>query len=66
MKKMTLTNKILLGLLLGFVFGLILNKIPGGYIKDTLLLGGVLHVVGDGGTISICFFGSRDIIYGGC
>lgn len=53
MKKMTLTNKILLGLLLGFVFGLILNKIPGGYIKDTLLLGGVLHVVGNGFTSAI-------------
>ncbi len=53
MKKMTLTNKILLGLLLGFIFGLILNKVPSSYIKDTLLLGGVLHIVGNGFTSAI-------------
>ncbi|MEG2786694.1 MAG: dicarboxylate/amino acid:cation symporter [Romboutsia sp.] len=52
-KKMTLTSKILLGLLLGFLFGLILNQIPSNYIKDTLILGGVLKVLGSGFTSAI-------------
>lgn len=53
MKKITLTSKILLGLLLGFIFGLILNKVPASYIKDTLILDGVLKVVGNGFTSAI-------------
>ncbi|MGL5314177.1 MAG: dicarboxylate/amino acid:cation symporter [Peptostreptococcaceae bacterium] len=53
MKKMTLTSKILLGLLLGFIFGLILNQFPSNYIKDTLILDGVLKVVGNGFTSAI-------------
>lgn len=53
MKKITLTSKILLGLLLGFIFGLILNQFPSNYIKDTLILDGVLKVVGNGFTSAI-------------
>jgi Na+/H+-dicarboxylate symporter len=52
-KKMTLTSKILLGLLLGFIVGLILKQVPGGYIKDTLILGGVFKILGSGFTSSI-------------
>ncbi|MGL4912565.1 MAG: dicarboxylate/amino acid:cation symporter [Romboutsia sp.] len=52
-KKMTLTSKILLGLFMGFVFGLILKQLPGGYIKDTLVLGGVIEILGSGFTSAI-------------
>ena len=52
-KKMTLTSKILLGLFLGFIVGLILKQVPGGYIKDTLILGGVFKILGSGFTSSI-------------
>ena len=41
-KKNTLTGKILLGLFLGFIFGLFLKQMPSNYIKDTVILGGVL------------------------
>lgn len=52
-KKPTLTSKILLGLLLGFIVGLVLKQLPGGYIKDTLILGGIFKVVGSGFTSAI-------------
>ncbi len=52
-KKLTLTSKILLGLLLGFIVGLVLKQLPGGYIKDTLILGGIFKVVGSGFTSAI-------------
>ena len=52
-KKMTLTSKILLGLLSGFIFGLILKELPSGYIKETLLLDGILKILGNGFTSGI-------------
>ena len=52
-KKLTLTGKILLGLLLGFICGLILKAIPSNYIKDTLLLDGIFKIVGSGFTSAI-------------
>lgn len=52
-KKLTLTSKILLGLLLGFIFGLIVKQLPAGFIKDTLLLNGILKVFGNGFTSAI-------------
>lgn len=52
-KKTTLTTKILTGLLLGFIFGLILKSIPNGYIKNTIILDGVLKVLGTGFTSAI-------------
>lgn len=45
-KKLSLTMKILIGLMLGAVLGLLLNKIPSSYIKDTLLIDGILHLLG--------------------
>ena len=36
-KKLTLTTKILLGLFLGFLFGLLLNNIQDGFIKNIAL-----------------------------
>ena len=53
MKKFTLTSKILLGLLLGFIFGLALKQFPNEYIKNTLLIDGVLKVLGNGFTSAI-------------
>ncbi|MEF9990709.1 MAG: dicarboxylate/amino acid:cation symporter [Romboutsia sp.] len=52
-KKISLTSKILLGLLLGFLFGLILKGLPGGYIKDTVLLNGIIKITGNGFTAAI-------------
>ena len=52
-KKITLTSKILIGLLLGFVFGLILKQVPEGFIKNTVLLDGVLKIIGNGFTSAI-------------
>ena len=52
-KKVTLTSKILLGLFLGFIFGLILKSLPGSYIKDTVIIGGVFKVLGTGFTSAI-------------
>lgn len=52
-KKVTLTSKILLGLFLGFIFGLILKSLPGSYIKDTVIIGGLFKVLGTGFTSAI-------------
>lgn len=52
-KRLTLTSKILLGLLLGFLFGLILNNIEDGFIKNSILLDGIFKVLGDGFTSAI-------------
>lgn len=45
-KKMGLTMKIFIGLILGLVFGIILNKMPSSNFKDAILIGGVFKVVG--------------------
>lgn len=48
-KKIGLTTKILFGLLLGAVFGVILNYlVPDGDIKNDIIINGVLYVVGQG------------------
>ena len=52
-KKVTLTTKILLGLFLGFIFGLILKSVPDGYIKNTVIIGGVFKILGSGFTTAI-------------
>jgi Na+/H+-dicarboxylate symporter len=53
MRKLGLTSKILIGLFLGMLFGVILSKMPGSYIKDTVLLGGIINVIGNGFTKAI-------------
>lgn len=53
MKKFGLTSKILIGLFLGMVFGLIISKMPSSYMKDTLILGGVINIIGSGFTKAI-------------
>lgn len=52
-KRLSLTNKILLGLGLGFIFGLILSKFPESYVKDTVIIGGILKIMGTGFTSAI-------------
>lgn len=52
-KKSNLTGKILLGLLLGFIFGIALKQLPSSYIKDTVILDGVLKILGNGFTSAI-------------
>ncbi len=47
-KKIGLTAKILIGMAIGVVFGIILSYIPSNYIKDTLLLDGILKILGTG------------------
>lgn len=48
-KKMGLSTKIFLSLLLGAVAGILINYVmPSGYVKDTLLINGILYVVGNG------------------
>ncbi|KPU26677.1 sodium:dicarboxylate symporter [Caloranaerobacter sp. TR13] len=44
--KTSLTQKILIGLILGVFFGIILNKLPASYIKDTIIINGILRLVG--------------------
>lgn len=44
--KTSLTQKILIGLILGVFFGIILNKLPASYIKDTIIINGILKLVG--------------------
>lgn len=48
-KKMGLTSKIFIGLITGALFGLILNYlIPASFVKDTVIVNGVFHVIGKG------------------
>ncbi|MGL6106728.1 dicarboxylate/amino acid:cation symporter [Romboutsia sp.] len=47
-KKLGLTSKIFIGMILGILFGLLLSKVPSGYLKDTILLGGILKILGSG------------------
>lgn len=45
-KKMGLTTMIFIGLILGAIFGAAINPMPSGYVKDTLIIGGLLKVIG--------------------
>lgn len=48
-RKPGLTTKILLGLILGAALGFVLNYlVPDGYVRDKVLINGVLYVVGQG------------------
>lgn len=48
-KKMGLTTKIFIALLLGLVSGVILNLwVPKGYVRDKILVDGVCYVIGNG------------------
>ncbi|NCB93700.1 MAG: dicarboxylate/amino acid:cation symporter [Clostridia bacterium] len=48
-KPMGLTTKIFIGLLAGAIFGILLNYVvPDGNIKDNVIIGGILYVIGQG------------------
>ncbi len=48
-KKIGLSAQIFISLITGAIFGVLIHYImPDGYIKDTILINGVLHVVGQG------------------
>ncbi|MBQ2288320.1 MAG: dicarboxylate/amino acid:cation symporter [Lachnospiraceae bacterium] len=48
-KKTGLTTKIFIGLIAGAVVGVFMHYVvPGGYVKDTVLVNGVFYVVGNG------------------
>lgn len=47
--KLGLTTKIFIGLIAGAIFGILLNYfVPNGYIKDDILINGILYVIGQG------------------
>lgn len=52
-KKLTLTSKILIGLFLGFIFGLVLKSLPDSYVKNTLIMEGIFKILGSGFTSAI-------------
>lgn len=45
-KKLSLTTKIFIGLIVGFIAGLIVNQMPESYLRDTLLIKGIFQLVG--------------------
>ena len=48
-KKIGLTTKIFVGLIAGAIVGILMHYVvPGGYVKDTILVNGVFYVVGNG------------------
>ena len=48
-KKVGLTTKIFIGLLLGLVTGVVFHyAVPAGYVRDTVFVGGIFKVLGDG------------------
>lgn len=48
-KKMGLTTKIFVALILGALFGMVLHyAVPSGHIKDNILVEGILYIVGQG------------------
>ncbi len=47
-KSKSLTKRILWGMLLGAIFGIVLKSVPNGYVKDTLVLGGIIKILGSG------------------
>ena len=48
-KKMGLTTKIFISLIVGAIFGMVLHyAVPAGHIKDNILIEGILYIVGQG------------------
>lgn len=45
-KKMGLTTKVLIGLVLGLITGIMIFQLPSGVIKDTILIDGIFQLVG--------------------
>lgn len=48
-KKMGLTSKIFIALIVGAIFGIVLHyAVPAGHYRDDILVNGILHVIGQG------------------
>ena len=47
-KKIGLTTKIFIALLLGAILGIILYSLPASSIKDDIIIDGILYVIGQG------------------
>ena len=47
-KNLTLTKKIFIAIVIGIICGLILQQVPEGFVKNDLLLGGILRFLGQG------------------
>lgn len=45
-KKMNLTTKVLIGLVIGIITGIIVHEIPAGTIRDVILIDGIFQLVG--------------------
>lgn len=45
-KKMSLTTKVLIGLILGVITGIIVFNFPSGLLKDTILINGIFQLLG--------------------
>ena len=46
--KLGLTAKIFIGILIGIICGFIIKSMPSGTLKDTILLGGIIEILGTG------------------
>ena len=47
-KKMGLTTKIFIALLLGAILGIVLYALPASFVRDDIVIDGILYVVGQG------------------
>ena len=47
-KTLGLTSKIFLGMLTGLLFGLLIKSIPSDFLRDTVLLNGIIKILSDG------------------
>lgn len=47
-KKLGLTAKIFIGIFIGIICGFIIKYMPSGTLKDTILLGGIIEILGTG------------------
>ncbi|MGL5330528.1 MAG: dicarboxylate/amino acid:cation symporter [Peptostreptococcaceae bacterium] len=47
-KKLGLTGKIFIGIFLGVICGFIIKSMPAGNLRDTILLGGIIEILGTG------------------
>lgn len=45
-KKMSITTKVLIGLLIGLITGIIVYNLPSGVFKDTILINGIFQLLG--------------------
>ena len=47
-KKLGLTSRIFIGIFIGIILGFIIKSMPNGTLKDTILLGGIIEILGTG------------------